>query len=117
MRDSTAIEAREKREIKPKPAKPAVRRQHRKANAAKKPEEMTTIERQCFGNKSLEEMLSELPRKCDRGCKPDSTGKKFYWSGYKLHVDVADRQIPISCILTSASVNGGPRRSSRLNLG
>jgi hypothetical protein len=105
LRDSTAIAAREKREIKPKPAKPAVRRQHRKADAAKKPEQMTTIERQCFGKRSLEEMLSELPRKCDRGCKPDSTGKKFYWSGYKLHVDVADGQIPISCILTSASVN------------
>ena len=27
------------------------------------------------------------------------------WIGYKLHLDVADGQIPISCILTSASLH------------
>ena len=28
-----------------------------------------------------------------------------YWSGYKLHLDVADGQIPISAVLTSAHVH------------
>ncbi len=37
--------------------------------------------------------------------KLDSRGNKYRWSGYKLHLDVADGQIPISCVLTSASVN------------
>ena len=27
------------------------------------------------------------------------------WVGYKLHIDVADGQIPVSCILTSASLH------------
>ncbi len=27
------------------------------------------------------------------------------WVGYKLHIDVADGQIPISCLLTSASLH------------
>ena len=54
---------------------------------------------------TLEQMLSELPRACDAGCKTNSKGNKYYWVGYKLHLDVADGQIPISCVLTSASVN------------
>ena len=54
---------------------------------------------------TLPEMLAELPQSCDRGCKLDSRGKKYSWVGYKIHLDVADGQIPISCVLTSASVN------------
>src|SRR5204862_7036608 len=50
-------------------------------------------------------MLDELPQNCDIGCKLDSKGNKYRWSGYKLHLDVADGQVPISCVLTSASVN------------
>ena len=34
------------------------------------------------------------------------------WIGYKLHIDVADGQIPISCILTSASLHDSPSRHS-----
>jgi hypothetical protein len=52
---------------------------------------------------SLEEMLADLPQACDRGAKTNSTGYKESWNGYKLHIDVADAQIPISCFLTSAS--------------
>ena len=32
-------------------------------------------------------------------------GQDQYWTGYKLHLDVADGQMPISAILTSASVH------------
>jgi hypothetical protein len=104
LRDSTAIEVREKPGPKPKPAAPA-RRPHRKAGAAKRPEQMTRLERQCSGTMTVQEMLAELPRNCDVGCKLDSRGNKYRWAGYKLHLDVADGQIPISCVLTSASVN------------
>ena len=37
--------------------------------------------------------------------KKDSKGYKSTWVGYKLHIDVADGQIPISCLLTSASLH------------
>ena len=33
---------------------------------------------------------------CDVGMKKDSKGYKSTWVGYKLHIDVADGQIPIS---------------------
>ncbi len=54
---------------------------------------------------TLEAMLADLPRQCDMGGKRDSNGNNQYWRGYKLHLDVADGQIPISAVLTSASVH------------
>lgn len=106
LRDGTAIEAREKPAPKPAPSKePAPRRLHRKAGTAKRPEQMTRIERQASGSMTLAEMMAELPRACNVGCKPNSKGVREYWTGYKLHMDVADGQIPISCVLTSASLN------------
>jgi hypothetical protein len=106
LRDGTAIEAREKPAPKPAQAKePRPRRLHRKAGTAKRPEQMTRIERQASGTMTLAEMMAELPRACNVGCKPNSKGVREYWTGYKLHLDVADGQIPISCVLTSASLN------------
>ena len=43
---------------------------------------------------SLPEMLDDLPTDCDVGMKKDSKGYKSTWVGYKLHLDVADGQIP-----------------------
>ena len=37
--------------------------------------------------------------------KKNSKGYKTTWVGYKLHIDVADRPDPISCLLTSASLH------------
>jgi hypothetical protein len=54
---------------------------------------------------SLPEMLADLPQECNMGAKKDSKGNNRYWRGYKLHLDVADGQIPISAVLTSASVH------------
>jgi hypothetical protein len=53
----------------------------------------------------LEEMLTELPRNCSIGVKKSSKGHEQYWRGYKLHLDVADGQLPISAVLTGASVH------------
>ncbi len=50
-------------------------------------------------------MLRELPRHCSLGVKQSSKGYQQYWRGYKLHLDVADGQIPISCLLTAASLH------------
>ena len=105
VRDSTPIPAREKPEPKPKTATASVRRRHRRSGTTKQPEQMTRIERQCAASMTLEEMVKELPRGCNVGCKPNAHGHKEYWTGYKLHMDVIDGQIPISCVLTSASLN------------
>ena len=51
----------------------------------------------------MEEMLSkelEQARNCSIGVKTSSKGHRQYWRGYKLHLDVADGQIPISAVLT-----------------
>lgn len=53
----------------------------------------------------LDAMLAELPRHCSIGVKKSADGNQEYWRGYKLHIDVADGQIPISCILTAASLH------------
>ena len=104
VRDSTAIEAREKATPKAPPAAapPRYRKGSKKANT---PEQMTRLERQCSGTMSLDQMFAELPRSCDVGCKTNSKGSKSWWIGFKFHLDVADGQIPISAALTSASLN------------
>jgi hypothetical protein len=54
---------------------------------------------------NLSDMLGDLPKACDVGTKKNSKGYKTSWTGYKLHIDSADGGIPISCVLTSASVH------------
>jgi Transposase DDE domain/Transposase domain (DUF772) len=104
-RDATAITGREKAAKKVKKAvvaaKPKGGRRQKGIKTTSKP--LTRLERQ--QSMSLAEMLADLPRVCDCGTKRNSKGHRSYWVGYKLHLDVADGGIPISCILTSASVN------------
>ncbi len=103
-RDATAIAGREraakkspKAEKIPQPKAP----RRKKGEGRRKP--VTRLQRQ--QNMTLKEMLADLPQVCDCGAKRNSKGHPSYWVGYKLHLDVADGGIPISCILTSASVN------------
>ena len=49
--------------------------------------------------------MLDLPKSCDIGAKSNSKGNKEYWVGYKLHIDTADGDIPLSCIITAASVH------------
>jgi transposase len=103
-RDATAIEARERAARKVKKAKGLAKAKggrRKKGEAQSKP--LTRLERQ--QSMSLAEMLADLPRVCDCGGKHNSKGYPTYWVGYKLHLDVADGGLPISCLLTSASVN------------
>src|ERR1700746_4054215 len=115
-RDATEIEAREKPAKKetndknddPPPdsaAPPRKRGRPRKDEDRPKPEP-TRLERQTTQN--LGQMLADLPTACDVGCKKNSKGYKETWNGYKLHLDVACGQIPVSCVLTSASVHDSP---------
>lgn len=103
-RDSTAIAARERPEQKPTPQpKPARKRGRPRRGEVRPPPEPRRLERQA--GMSLDAMLADLPRCCDVGTKRHASGHQESWTGYKLHIDSADGQIPISCILTSASVH------------
>lgn len=102
-RDSTAIEAREKPVKKPKQPKQPKRKRGRPKKGEKRPKKLKRLERQ--RTMSKQEMLDDLPTDCDVGTKKNSKGYKDTWIGYKLHIDTADGQIPISCILTSASLH------------
>ena len=102
-RDATAIEGREKATPKPKqPAKPK-RKRGRPRKGEERPKEPSRLQRQ--QQMTLTEMLDDLPHACDVGTKRNAKGYKESWIGYKLHIDAADGGIPLSCILTSASVN------------
>jgi hypothetical protein len=122
-RDSTAIEAREK--FPETAAQKAEKRAEKKASGAvagrkrgakkgphrrwkggrpvRPPREDTRLHRQ--RSMKLDDMLRELPRNCSIGTKTSSKGYQQYWRGYKLHLDVADGQIPVSAVITGASVH------------
>ena len=107
-RDSTAIPARERFPETIRQQNRATRKhkpKHRKGSfvRAKAAERGTRIQRQ--RHQKLERMLKDLPRQCDIGTKKNSQGQEQYWRGYKLHLDVADGQVPVSAVLTSASVH------------
>jgi hypothetical protein len=120
-RDSTAIEARERypetpAQAAPTPSEKGAARAPRKRGAPRGPHKRYKGGKRPYVPKSdtrlarqremkLPEMLADLPRQCDLGGKKDSHGNDHYWRGYKLHWDVADGQIPISAVLTSASVH------------
>jgi hypothetical protein len=103
-RDSTAIEAREK---PVKPDRPAPAARHKRGRPRKGEIRRTApprrIERQ--QGMTLAAMLADLPRVCDVGAKRNAKGHQETWIGYKLHIDTADGEIPISCVLTAASVH------------
>ena len=54
---------------------------------------------------TVPEMLADLPQHCDVGSKRNAKGHTESWIGYKLHIDSADGGIPVTCVLTSASVH------------
>jgi len=116
-RDSTAIRARErvpeevmekkraaKKRVQERKNKPRQRKPGKGSFAkAKASERGKRLQRQ--PHQTLERMLADLSQQCDIGSKTNSQGHEHYWRGYKLHLDVADGQVPISAILTSASVH------------
>lgn len=103
-RDSTAIEAREKAAgKKPKPPKVAKKRGPRPRHEPAPPPEPTRLQQQL--PRSLSENLADLPTACDWGGKRNSKGKDEHWRGYKAHLDVIDGDLPVSFVLTSASLH------------
>lgn len=107
-RDSTAIEGHEKPRRAEEPAPSTPKPSPRKRGRPRKGEEpapkpLSRLERQT--NMSLSQMPADLPRRRDIGVKRNAKGYQETWIGYKLHIDTADGDIPVSCLLTSASVH------------
>jgi transposase len=100
-RDGTAIDAREKPVRPEKKAKLKKKRGRRRKGERAPILEPSRIEQQ--KNMTLDEMLADLPKECTFGNKRNAKGHQESWIGYKLHVDTADGDIPVSAILTSAS--------------
>ena len=101
-RDSTAIEVRERYDTLPK-HKPLPARKVGRPRKSSKALPSRRLPRQ--RRQTLNEMLAELPGHCSLGVKTASDGNQRYWRGYKLHLDVADGQIPVSALLTAASLH------------
>jgi len=103
-RDATAIKGREKPVAKPPVVKPAPRKKGRpRRGEVREPKAPTRLERQ--SQQSAAEALADLPVYCDVGTKRNSQGYRETWRGYKLHADINDCCLPISVVLTAASLH------------
>ena len=110
-RDATAIEGRE-RVSKPvlsaiTPAQPQPKRKRgRPRKGEQRPCKVTSNSPVLLQqSQTLEQMIADIPRHCDRGTKCNAQGYKNSWSGFKLHIDTADCGVPLSAMLSSASVH------------
>lgn len=54
---------------------------------------------------TLPQMKEAMPKVCNVGTKKNAKGFKESWKGYKLHIDTADCGIPLSAIVSSASMH------------
>lgn len=103
-RDSTAIVGREKPMKKAaKPIKIARKKGRPAKGEVREPVEPKRLDVQ--RQQSVAEAIALLPKACDRGTKKNAKGYKESWNGFKLHLDVNDFGVPISALLTSASVH------------
>lgn len=103
-RDSTAIVGREKpaKKVAKEPKKPRKRGRPAKDEQREPPIEKR-LDQQV--HQTAEEAIRELPVICDRGTKKNAKGYKVSWNGYKLHLDTNDIGLPISALVTSASLH------------
>jgi hypothetical protein len=103
-RDSTAIVGRE-RPVKKEPKAPAMPKKRGRPSKEEPPRVQAPTRLMQQGERTLAENLADLPRVCDVGCKRNSQGYQETWRGYKLHLDCVDGDIPVSALLTSASLH------------
>jgi hypothetical protein len=102
-RDSTALVGREKPAKKVKRPKVAKKRGRPAKGEIRPPVEPKRLDAQ--RKQTAEDALAQLPKVCDRGVKRNAKGYTEAWNGYKLHLDVNDCGLPLSVVLTSASVH------------
>jgi hypothetical protein len=103
-RDSTAIVGRET-PVKKAPKAPAAPKKRGRPGKDEPPRVEAPTRLMQQAGRTLAENVADLPRFCDVGCKRNSQGYQETWVGYKLHLDCVDGDIPVSAILTSASLH------------
>lgn len=111
-RGGTAIPARERPAVpvvkpmaaaSPQPVVPRKRGRPRRGEERQPAAKASPLARQ--RNQTLAQMIQEIPTVCDRGTKCNAQGYKISWDGYKLHLDTADCGVPVSALLSSASMH------------
>ncbi len=106
-RDGTAIATREKPVRKPETKKAPKEARHRrgrpKKTGGREAAPVSKLDQQV--GKPLAVLMQEIPKQCDYGAKSNAQGYKNGWNGYKLHIDTADCGIPVSAVLSSASMH------------
>ena len=106
-RDSTPIHGREK-PVKPIKEEDTEEKPKRKRGRPRKSEKRPPLPPSKLTvqlKRTLEENLKDLSTCCNVGTKRNSKGYKSSWIGYKLHLDCVDGDIPVSGVVTSASVH------------
>ncbi len=102
-RDSTAIVGRERPAKKNKTVKKPRKKGRPAKGELREPAEPKRLDVQC--SQSAQVAIDQLPKACNRGVKKNAKGYTETWNGYKLHLDVNDCGLPLSAVLTSASVH------------
>lgn len=104
-RDSTAIPARERLDEKPahKPAEAAARQTEERQQGSSKPAVAAAAKTDAGGD--ARRTAEALPKHCSTGVKKGSNVHEHCWFRYELHIDVIDGQVPVTCILTAASLH------------
>ena len=103
-RDATAIAVPEKPVPNPPDEPSPPRKRGRPAKGeVRPPPPPKRLDEQLL--RPLEANIAELPCFCTVGTKRNSAGYKESWIGYKLHLDVADGDVPVSALLSTASLH------------
>ena len=97
------VEVKSEIKAKAKTESPKAKRGRPRRGEARAPAKESPLAQQ--RNQTLTEMLAKMPTACDRGTKCNAQGYKVSWNGYKLHLDTADCGVPISALLSSASMH------------
>ena len=104
-RDSTAIQAREKKppkKVKPPKMKHGRPKKGETRPVTVKPKTGQVLKRQL--DETLEASLQAVPKEYACGCKRNSKRNVTFWYGYKLHLDVSDCGFPLSAVVSGANV-------------
>ncbi len=104
-RDATAIEARERPKKTAKITVVAVKKKKGRPGKDEEPRQKDPTKLELQLTRPLKDNLLDIPLLCDWGAKRDSKGNSYAWAGYKLHIDTIDGDIPVSTLLSSASMH------------
>lgn len=107
IRDSTAVEAREKPVNKKKDIVLCVEKKRKRGRPRKDEPRGEKKRKRLARQVSMRpgKALSEIDLPCAWGCKRNSQGNVSFWKGYKLHLDVTDLGIPVTAVVTGANVH------------